>query len=126
MTPKKLEDLADAVRRLREAAGHTLYSLEQVSGINRSNLSRIEDGTIVNADTTTLNRLARALKVDPEVLYDAAWVSKGRPPLPSPAMYFRSKYGLRADDIAELEATAERLSNSRKAKRRTNDERRSP
>lgn len=46
--------------------------------------------------------MAQGLGVEPEVLYDAVWQST-RTPLPSSAVYFRSKYRLNPEQIAELE-----------------------
>ena len=55
---------------LRQRAGFTLYELAKRADINRSNLHRMENGVITNPSRETLNRLALALDVDPETLYD--------------------------------------------------------
>ncbi|HSH59421.1 MAG TPA: helix-turn-helix transcriptional regulator [Acidimicrobiales bacterium] len=119
--------LAELLRRLRLEAGLSQYELAKRTGINRSTLLRIEAGTTTNPDAETLNRLARAFAVEPEVFYDAVWQDAAEP-LPSPALYFRSKYRLSDAQIAELEASLKRVteqgdSESQEDKHR---ERRSP
>lgn len=93
------------VQRLRTDAGLTLGQLERRSGVNKSTLMRIENGQ--RPTSSTLNKLARGLGIDPEVLYDAAWDETEA--LPSAAVYFRSKYRLTPEQIAQLQATAEAM-----------------
>jgi len=52
--------------------------------------------------------LARALGADPELFYDAVWQGN-EAPLPSPGVYFRSKYRLSAEQITELENSLKRV-----------------
>ncbi len=100
--------LAELLTRLRTAAGMSMYELAKRTGINRSTLMRIEDGTTTSPDAATLNTLARALEVEPELFYDAVW-QDANTPLPSPALYFRSKYRLTDAQVAELEASVNRV-----------------
>ncbi len=121
--------LAELVNRLRLRAGISMYELAKRTGINRSTLMRIEDGTTTGPDTGTLNTLARGLGVEPEQFYDAVWQDTDNP-LPSPAVYFRSKYRLTDEQIAELEQSIERLAENpgrsgKNTTKKTNDERRS-
>lgn len=95
-------ELGPVLRRLRDEAGLSLYELEKRSGISRSTLLRMENGQLPRPTTNHLNKVARGLGVEPEVLYDAIWEST-KTPLPSSAVYFRSKYRLSAEQIAELE-----------------------
>ena len=98
--------LSDVLARLRSEAGLSLYELSQRSGINRSNLHRLENGVITDPSQETLNRIARALGCEPEELYDA--VSAADPSaLPSLPTYFRSKYGLGDDEIAAVQRIVE-------------------
>ncbi len=99
--------LAELLTRLRLNLGISMYELAKRTGINRSTLMRIEDGTTTNPDTGTLNTLARGLGVEPEQFYDAVWQDADQP-LPSPALYFRSKYQFTDEQIAELEASVQR------------------
>lgn len=106
MAPRKTPSLADTLSRLRSEAGVSLYELSQRSGINRSNLHRLENGVITDPSQETLNRIARALGVDPEELYDAA-LGSDPSALPSLPTYFRSKYQLSDDEIAEIQRIVE-------------------
>ena len=108
--PMAQTNLAELLRRLRQEAGLSLYELARRSGINRSIVARIEDGTTTQPDVSTLNRIARTLGVEPELLYDALWEDSNRP-LPSPATYFRSKYQLSEDQIRQLERSMRELTN---------------
>lgn len=100
--------LAEVLTRLRLEAGLTMYQLAHRSGVSRGQLSRMESGEARHPAPATLQRLARALDVEPEEFYDAAWQDNGGP-LPSPAVYFRSKYRLSDDQIAELEASVKQI-----------------
>ncbi len=100
--------LGTVLRQLRIQAGLSMYQLAQRAGLNRSTLMRIEDGTFAQPSVETLNALAHALEIEPEELYDAIWQDSGQP-LPSPAIYFRSKYQLSDRQIAELESTLKRI-----------------
>ena len=100
--------LAELVQRLRTEAGLSMYELAKRSGINRSTLMRIEDGTTTQPDSGTLNTLARALNVEPEVFYDAVWQDTDAP-LPSLGLYFRSKYRLSPRQIAEIEDSIQHI-----------------
>ena len=105
MTPGSNQEstqLGRVLRQLREDAGLTLYELEKRSGIGRGTLTKIENGMLPRRPAGMLNQIARGLGVEPEVLYDAAWET-AEAPLPSTGVYFRSKYRLSPEQIAELE-----------------------
>lgn len=104
--PKRLGPL---VKQLREAAGLTLFELAKRTGLNRSVLARIEDGTTAQPSNRSLSVLARALNIDPEVFYDALWWQDTETRLPSPRVYLRSKYHLNEAQIAEIEASLRRV-----------------
>lgn len=108
MEPNESGSLAEMLNRLRQQAGLSLYELAKRSGINRSTLLRIESGETTSPDGGTLNALARIFEVEPELFYDAVW-RQTTEPLPSPALYFRSKYRLNDAQIAELEASLKRV-----------------
>lgn len=124
--PSHQPSLAQLLTRLRLEAGLSLYELSQRSGINRSNLHRMERGVITDPSRETCNRIAGALEVDPEVLYDAVLAADPEA-LPSLPTYFRAKYRLSEEEIARVEAiiaeTGKRPKTTRKS---TNTERRSP
>lgn len=122
--------LGQLLKRSRGEQGLSLYELAVRSGINRSTLLRIEDGATTQPDVETLNVLARALELDPEEFYDARWQDTEQP-LPSTATYFRRKYALSDDQLAELQSAVERITREPKPARphkRSNNqtERRSP
>lgn len=108
--PTKLGTL---ITQLRTAAGLSMYHLAQRTGLNRSTLMRIEDGTYQQPTVETLNKLAQALDAEPEDLYDAVW-KDSEEPLPSLGVYFRSKYHLSEQQIAELQSTVERITDEGK------------
>jgi len=89
-------------------AGLSLYELAKRSNVNRAKLFRMESGEVRQPTPETLQRLARALGAQPEEFYDAVWQDNDAP-LPSPALYFRSKYRLSEAQIAELEASVKRV-----------------
>ena len=101
-------ELGRLLKRLREEADLSLYELAKRSGVNRAKLLRLESGELRQATGPVLHKLADALGVELEDFYDAIWQDKDEP-LPSPAIYFRSKYGLSDEQIAELEVTIKRL-----------------
>ena len=109
MNPKDQPSaIGQLLKQLRDDAGLSLYELERRSGVNRAKLQRLESGEIRQPTMATLSKLATALGVEPEDLYDAVWQDSSEP-LPSPAIYFRSKYHLSDQQIAELESTVERI-----------------
>jgi transcriptional regulator with XRE-family HTH domain len=117
-SPRPLDQL---LPRLREENGLSLYELSQRSGINRSNLHRMENGIITDPSRDTLNRIARALDVEPELLYDS--VTAADPDaLPSLPTYFRTKYRLTDDEIAQVQRIVESTGKKprRPAKRNNN------
>lgn len=57
------------VREIREALGWSQDYLADVSGVTQKTISRIERGVGKSIDFDVLERLARALRVDPAVLF---------------------------------------------------------
>jgi len=81
----------------------------QRSGIDRSNIRRIESGVVVNVTPATMQKLADALDVEVERFYEAHWQTTGQP-LPSLPTYFRTKYhDLDDDQIAQIEHFVDHL-----------------
>lgn len=103
----KSSRLGALLRQHREKAGLSLYELARRSGVSRGKLLHIERGDVRQPTPATLNKLAAALGIEPEDFYDAMWQDSTKP-LPSPAIYLRSKYHLSEDQIAQLQATIER------------------
>lgn len=105
--------LGELLKALREERGLTHYALQERSGIDRSNLRRIESGILAHVKPATLERLADALDVDVEDFYEAHWKTTGQP-LPSIPTYFRTKHCFLTDgDIAKIEAFVQRTEEER-------------
>lgn len=95
--------LSELLVRLRKERGLSTWGLAQASGIDRSNIRRIESGQISNIAEATMQRLAEALDVEVEEFYEAHWETT-KQPLPSLPTYFRSKYEHLSDEqIAAVE-----------------------
>ena len=100
--------LGSLMAQIRSDQGLSLFELAKRTGIHRSTLMRIEEGATTTPDTQTLNALAKALGTDPEDLYDALWQDKSEP-LPSAAIYLRSKYRLSDDQAKQAEQFLDHL-----------------
>lgn len=101
--------LGELLKGLRKSAELSLYELAKRSGVARNKLLLIERGEIRQPTTATLNKLAAALGIDPEDFYDAVWQDTNEP-LPSPAVYLRTKYHQLSDEqVAELESMVKRV-----------------
>lgn len=117
------QELGEALRHLREAAGLSLLELHRRTGIARGHLYRLEAGEIAEPTPQMLNLLAAEFGIEPETLYDVAWQTTGTGPgLPSLPTYFRAKYNLDDKQIAALEKTLQRVApDDQKRPRSTSD-----
>lgn len=105
-TPTPLSTL---LIELRTAAEMSTWALAQKSGIDRSNIRRIESGVVSNLAPATMQKLADALDVEVERFYEAHWQTTGQP-LPSLPTYFRTKYhALNDQQIAQIEDFVDQL-----------------
>lgn len=75
-----METFGDRVLRLRKERKLTQVKLAQKSGLQQSDISKIEHGTI--SETTKILGLARELQCDPEYLLSGK--RPNPPPMPSP------------------------------------------
>jgi transcriptional regulator with XRE-family HTH domain len=66
---KELVAFGKRVREIRKHRKLTLVSLEVLTGIGNSKLSRIERG-LVNIELQTVHKLAKALRVTIKLLFD--------------------------------------------------------
>ncbi|MGN6492244.1 MAG: helix-turn-helix domain-containing protein [Agriterribacter sp.] len=64
----EIEKFGERLREIRESKGMTQLDLEVSSGINRTEISRIENGQ-KNIEFMTLTRLATALEVELEKFF---------------------------------------------------------
>lgn len=58
----------DAVRALREDAWFSQEELAEISGVSAATISKIEQGRRPQPHPKTMKALAKALKVDPDIL----------------------------------------------------------
>ena len=101
--------LAALIKRLRNARGLSLHELARRSGYDRSNLRRVEAGSIASLSTENSRKLADALDVDVELFFEAIWQTNDGY-LPSLPTYFRQKYQhLSAGQIAAVEQLVETM-----------------
>ena len=101
--------LALLLEQLRTEAGLSQYALAAKCGFDRSNIRRIEDGSVADITEDKMRVLADALDVDVERFYEAHWLTVRRP-LPSLPTYFRSKYkDLTAAQIADVAAIVDTM-----------------
>jgi transcriptional regulator with XRE-family HTH domain len=77
----KITLLGVSLRQLRQQKGWTMGQLAAVSKVDKSTISRLENGQIRTVQEENLVALARALEVDPEVLRELGQ----RPAAPPPA-----------------------------------------
>ena len=82
---RNLKELGEAVRKLRQQRDLSQVEFARAADVDRSYLSSLESGTARSfPKRPTLEKLARALRVNPEVLL-------GRTPEPAPTPYDRDK-----------------------------------
>jgi HTH-type transcriptional regulator, competence development regulator len=131
-------DLATTLTQLRKRSGLSLRGLEDASGVDRSTISRIENGEYQQPSPSNLTKLAAGLGVDASKLLTAAgYTASQADALPSMRVYLRTKYGhLTADERERLADMLDELEASRSSgrskppsqatkKRKTTNERRS-
>ena len=96
-----MAELGEHVRALREAKGLSVRGLAAQAGVDATWVSRIERGIYSSPDPRYLLRLAGALEVEVEELYEDAGYTDG---LPAFSPYLRAKYDLPQEAIDQLEA----------------------
>ena len=93
--------LGEFIRQAREDALLSLRNLEQITGIPRNTLSRLENDSIERPDPQMLHKLADALQLNVRDLFALAGYEAGDK-LPSLAPYLRARYShLPPEAIAE-------------------------
>jgi transcriptional regulator with XRE-family HTH domain len=113
------ETLAEGLVRLRQATGLSLRQVEEQTGIDRSILSRLENGEKRQPSPATLTKLASTLGVTPGELFTlAGYTSSEADVLPDIRPYLRTKYGhLTQTAQDDLAAFLERLESEEDTKR---------
>jgi transcriptional regulator with XRE-family HTH domain len=64
--------LGDKIRQLREECGLTQGQLATSSSVSQGYLSQLENGEVKNPSAAVLLRIAQAMHVDPDELFEAA------------------------------------------------------
>ena len=105
--------------RLRHAAGLSLRQLQEQTGIDRSLVSRIENGEVLKPGPSTLTRLASALGVPASELFTiVGYTATQAEALPAIRPYLRSKYGHLSESAqGELATFLDRLEAEESTKR---------
>lgn len=108
--PSKNPALGQLLREARQAKGLTLVQLQELTGIEQSSIFYLERGTFAKPDPAKLVKLARALDIEVEELYDVVGyaVPKAKD-LPEFGVYLRAKYDLEPSEIRELKARLAQL-----------------
>lgn len=91
MTQEVIQSVGEILSVARKALGISANELARRSGINVSNVSRMENGLIIQPSPDTLQRLGDALGLDWADLFAAAGYEQPKT-LPTIKPYLRSKY----------------------------------
>lgn len=102
MSPRDLPDLGAFIVRHRKELGLTQEGLAERSGVSGSTIFRLEGGEFGRPDPEKLQRIARALGVDAEDLFELAGYAPDEA-LPSLRPYLRRKLGLSEGAQARIE-----------------------
>ena len=109
---RDLRQLGSVLKRERERAGLTVRQLADAAGLVPSTVSRLETGFIATPKPDHLQKLALALGIDVEELYEAAGYLT---PLPELRPYLRAKYGLSDEQASQLEGQLQALRDTNQA-----------
>lgn len=92
--------LGEYVRQARERSALSLRNVEQMTGIPRATLSRLENGQVDNPAPRMLHKIADALVLDVSDLFAFVGVTSSEE-LPNLTPYLRAKYDLPPEALAE-------------------------
>jgi transcriptional regulator with XRE-family HTH domain len=67
--------LGDRIRELREEFGFTQGHLAGNASVSQGYLSQLENGEVKNPSAAVLLRVAQAMRIDPDELFEAAGYS---------------------------------------------------
>lgn len=107
--PRNLQALGKLIARERARQGLSLETLGNAAGGNRTTIMRLERGEFTRPDPEKLQRIARALDLDPADLFALAGY-RPSDDLPGFVPYLEAKFGdgLTASDRRELERDLQR------------------
>jgi transcriptional regulator with XRE-family HTH domain len=107
MSNTNAKKLAAAIKRYRKAKGMSQYALAAAIGVPDSTIYRLERGEFKLPKPDTLQRIARALDVEFEELFEIAGYDA--PGLPEVPVYLRRKLDLSDEATAKVERYIERI-----------------
>jgi transcriptional regulator with XRE-family HTH domain len=103
MDPDQAKILGEYLRSHRQAAGLSIGELSRRVGIDRAQITRLEQGTVASPRADVLARIADTIEVSVEDLYGLAGY-RTTSELPSFVPYLRAKYTeLPTEAIDEME-----------------------
>jgi transcriptional regulator with XRE-family HTH domain len=102
------------LRELRERAALSQEELGELAGISKNSVGQLERGEF-NPRPATVRRLAEALGVEPEKLWDPKGLTLPSPELPDEAAEEERRYPSRAQAIWESMSTEERQERLKRA-----------
>jgi transcriptional regulator with XRE-family HTH domain len=110
MSTANAKKLGAAIKRHRKAKGLTQPALAEAIGVPPSTIYRLERGEFKLPKPEKLQRIARALDVEFEELFEVAGYEA--PGLPEVPVYLRRKFDDLSDDgLAKVERYIERVRN---------------
>ena len=107
MSTANAKKLAAAIKRHRKARGLSQYTLAARVGVPDSTIYRLERGEFKLPKPETLQRIARALDVEFEELFELAGYEA--PGLPEVPVYLRRKLDLSDEGQSKVERYIERV-----------------
>jgi transcriptional regulator with XRE-family HTH domain len=108
MTPSQARQLGLLVAKARARKGMSLRDLSWKVGVHTSWLGRLEQGDFADPAPDRLARVAEELDIEPGRI-DRLTKGSVADGLPGMRTYFRAKYDLTAEQIAQVERYIERL-----------------
>jgi transcriptional regulator with XRE-family HTH domain len=105
MTPTQAKQLGKLLAAARTVKGFTVRDVAERLDISRSWLSRAEQGKTLSVAPLRLARLTELLDIEPARV-DQIRNQEMSHELPEVRTYFRAKYGLSSEDIAQIEEYA--------------------
>jgi transcriptional regulator with XRE-family HTH domain len=106
MSSANAKKLAAAIRRHRQAKGMSQPDLADAIGVPPSTIYRLERGEFKLPRPEKLQRIARALDVEFEELFELAGYDA---PLPEVPVYLRRKFDMSEEAQAKVERYIERV-----------------
>lgn len=107
MTPAQARDLGRVIARARVRKGLSVRDLAAKAGVDKTWLSRIEQGRRESPAPDRLTRVAEILEIEPERI-DRLTKGALNAALPGVQVYFRAKYGLTPEETAQIERYVKR------------------